>query len=602
MRPTFRLLAYLAANEERNTWVLDGVDRFSKLKGKVENILKIRLTNAMKLLSIQKIAFCASSAVLASSAFADIDHLDIPTTYDNIGGSIFYGQTFVANEDFISGVRVYVGDPTRPNDLSVNELTGPANLFLYEATSLSSPTRIASNSILSSAETANGLFTFNFDRAISTTPGTRYFFGFDTVDTFGIGLRDSLSSTYLDGAEGFLDSATGQLTLHPTGRDLSFSVLGSPIAAQKVYLAWGAVVPARISAKVSPFIGEPYATDLGGTMAAVLPDPTFQGQLQQAVQGIFDRSGIHNITFVSTPSPDATSVYFTDPIDNSLVGKAYTGVNRFNSRRDDKVAIFLRADVESPFGFNLEFTAETVAHELGHSFGLSHINPGTAEIMDYTPAPGIDDAFTNVVTTRVRYDAGNNPISINGSTHNPQYHLGRYVDGRSNASLIQEGIDHGNYDITFLDSILFTLDFGDADLTLFDVFLLAGDGSADSSVTLAHFEATTLSALEALEFVLDSESRFSLVASSLPGNDFDVILSLGNPFETNNTVISPIAGELAAFIQQQSVASQGYTTIATATISATVVPEPSSAFLVLVGASFCLRQVSLRRQPTGSRA
>ena len=199
----------------------------------------------MKTHLARKIFVLTLSTVAASSVFADINHLAIPTAYDNIGGADFYGQTFIAQDINITGVQVFVGDPDRPNDAGINALIGPANLLLYDATNFASPILLANDSVLTAFDTASGLTTFSFNSPVATTPGTQYFFAFDTVDYFGIGMQSLFSSTYADGAEAYRNPTTGQLVLVSAGRDLSFNVLSVPEPTSAALLLFGAAVGLR---------------------------------------------------------------------------------------------------------------------------------------------------------------------------------------------------------------------------------------------------------------------------------------------------------------------------------------------------------------------
>ena len=196
----------------------------------------------MKTHLARKIFILILSTVIPSSVFGDISHLVIPSAYDNIGGVNFYGQTFIAQDINITGVQVYVGDPARPSDAGVNALIGPANLLLYDATNFASPILLASDPVLTASDTASGLTTFLFNNPVATIPGTQYFFAFDTVDYFGIGMQSLFSSTYADGAEAYRNPTTGQLVLVTAGRDISFNVLSVPEPTSAALLLLGAAV------------------------------------------------------------------------------------------------------------------------------------------------------------------------------------------------------------------------------------------------------------------------------------------------------------------------------------------------------------------------
>jgi hypothetical protein len=168
------------------------------------------------------------------SVASTIDHLASPALYDNAeqivsGHRAEWGQTFIS-QGGISGVKVYIGDPSRPGDPLVDELVGPADLVLYDISDLLAPIEIARTQILSSGNSKFGLSEFHFGSPIPTTIGTSYFFAISTLDTsYGVGLRDQYVSTYAGGAEAWRNLDTGEIMISPLGRDLSFEVSGVPL-------------------------------------------------------------------------------------------------------------------------------------------------------------------------------------------------------------------------------------------------------------------------------------------------------------------------------------------------------------------------------------
>ncbi len=187
------------------------------------------------------LSLTAVALLLTSTARADIDHLSLPTLWDNVGGTHRYGQTFLADDLFVLGFEVYIGDPTRPNDEGVNALVGPASIKLYDVASLSAPILLATSAILSASETSSGLSAFSFQTPVPTVPGGQYFFAFETTDLFGIGMRSLGSSTYAGGVEAYFNPATGQVVAEPSGRDMSFKVSTVPEPTSGLLLLLGAV-------------------------------------------------------------------------------------------------------------------------------------------------------------------------------------------------------------------------------------------------------------------------------------------------------------------------------------------------------------------------
>ncbi len=341
-----------------------------------------------------------------------------------------------------------------------------------------------------------------------------------------------------------------------------------------VVLAWDTPVPVSITSETDLF-GNTYYPTKTGTMSAATVTAAKQTDILQRVEQIFTDSGIENIVITTTPTENATTVYFTDPIDSELLGLAYTGLDRFNKRPADEVAVFVQQDAE--------YDAETVAHEVGHALGLRHVDPdSTADpldisIMDYgPPSPNHGEQFIDAVSDV--FDR------FSPYSHNPVYHLKRYVDGTSHEELVSQGTDPGSWDTTLWEKIVTFFDFGDSDRTLYDVYLLGGEGDADTMLTLGYFDEITLSELEMLEFELAEGSSLQLVASQTPGGELDTVLASGDPYNPDNTFVGAIAGESQAFLQAYSTSGAGYVTIEEVTVAGVLVPEPSTIILLLTGA------------------
>ena len=132
-----------------------------------------------------------------------------PTTYDNAGGSFSWGQTFVPELDYpghVSGVQFYIGDPSRPGNVSVNELEGEADLVFFDISNPNSAVELGRTQVQGAAGVSAGLTTFNFSSSIAVNPGLSYFIGLDTVDQFGLGLGQQLASTYKYGFEAVIEN------------------------------------------------------------------------------------------------------------------------------------------------------------------------------------------------------------------------------------------------------------------------------------------------------------------------------------------------------------------------------------------------------------
>src|SRR5688572_19152667 len=165
-------------------------------------------------------ALLFGSLAFVGSVMAGPNHLDLPGVYDNAETPLEYGQTFIAENTLMSGVRVYIGNPSDPDNPTVNELIGPADLVLYDASNLLQPIEIGRSLVVPSGTSLEGLVSLVFDAPVPTVIGNRYCFVLSTVDSYGIGLRQQHFSTYPGGAEVVRDPSTGEITENPLGRDL----------------------------------------------------------------------------------------------------------------------------------------------------------------------------------------------------------------------------------------------------------------------------------------------------------------------------------------------------------------------------------------------
>jgi hypothetical protein len=172
-----------------------------------------------------KSIFAAFGFLAASNlTYAAPIHLGSPEFYDNAGLGSPFGQTFIAEDLSFLGITFYIGDPTRPGELSVDALTGDADLVLYEATDLSSPVELERRRVQSGSTSTFGITTFTFSRQVSTVIGTRYFAAIDALDGFGLGLR-SATSSYPGGSEA---AKVGTVIQEIGGRDTAFAVIAVP--------------------------------------------------------------------------------------------------------------------------------------------------------------------------------------------------------------------------------------------------------------------------------------------------------------------------------------------------------------------------------------
>uniref|UniRef100_UPI003561A28B hypothetical protein n=1 Tax=Puniceibacterium confluentis TaxID=1958944 RepID=UPI003561A28B len=191
-----------------------------------------------------------------------------------------------------------------------------------------------------------------------------------------------------------------------------------------------------------------------------------KASLVTLVQGIFDRSGIAmEVTQTQPEAGDYHSVRFSsanlsydsngDGTDNSrLLGQAYEGIDRFNTNDNNITAVFMDGTSDP-----LSSIALAAVHEGGHAFGARHVNPvqGSGnEVMDYSLAA--TEAFTKTVANITEPPVDGQAATT--TTHNPAYHLRRYVLGESHEQLVREGIDPGAWDLSTFELITYTLGLG----------------------------------------------------------------------------------------------------------------------------------------------
>lgn len=198
-----------------------------------------------RLITIAALTF----SLACGSAVAAPSNLATPELYDNVENGGPWGQTFLAEDPLVLGVRWFIGDPLRLSDSRVNELIGTANLVLFDVADISNPLELARTQVQDAGGSTFGLSTFLFAAAVPTTVGSSYFIAIEADDAFGLGLR-SLSSTYEGGGEAFFDAGT----FMSIDRDTSFDVLSAvPIAPSAVLLISGiAALFSRVHKHRSP--------------------------------------------------------------------------------------------------------------------------------------------------------------------------------------------------------------------------------------------------------------------------------------------------------------------------------------------------------------
>lgn len=334
-----------------------------------------------------------------------------------------------------------------------------------------------------------------------------------------------------------------------------------------------------------------------------LPAPPISAQEQiiEAVQRIFDSSGIRNIEVTTDASSDGVQVYF--PFDSPVLAsirpyghsptdyvnvfdptRTTPGINRFAAASTGDVLVFQRA-FNQPQKGGLEFVAETIAHEVGHALGLMHLDgdggPGvTTEVMDYNDAPGDHEVFTNKVTGIVNYATG----KTSSKTQNAAYHLRRYVDGvpedalRGATTPVLPG-DFDEYKAITVDSKNYRLTGSDAPLFDAQLFFSSPASGGEIYQLAATSQETTASAINAMLSELPLGFSIRLLASSIDGGAADVAVSryVDGMVEDMTVPLTDTPQHFA--LVKYSLIDQSYEVLGVGELSS--VPEPNA--LIMVG-------------------
>ena len=246
------------------------------------------------------------------------------------------------------------------------------------------------------------------------------------------------------------------------------------------------------------------------------------------------------------PPKDAVRVRFA-PDGDGLLGIAYEHVDQCNKRKNDNVAVFGNPNE----GDSLKRMAETIAHEVGHAFGVRHIDPfpeSGIEVMDYRePLAAEIEAFTQGIF-EITEDLAEPQPTPKGDFHNPIYHISAYSFGESRDDLESQGVVPGetwdiNCDskdiassarrVSFVN-IQFNGDIhnlsaqqqiGEEAASLGDTGLL-DDPKWETIIYVDTIDPSDVSGVEIL-----SRGRFPirLVGSSTVGNELDLFFGFGTP-------------------------------------------------------------------------
>jgi hypothetical protein len=336
----------------------------------------------------------------------------------------------------------------------------------------------------------------------------------------------------------------------------AFSSTAVAFPPQKIFLAFSQ--PSSFSLIVPTAFGRtwPIVNPFGSFPAAAISD-SYRNSVTSQIKNIYSRSGIYNIEWTTSDSSDAIAVYFCASVNPDLLGYSKGPPDRFNSKRRGEVIVFVN---ESFPLANLD--AESAAHEIGHSLGLRHVNPPVAtdpsdeEVMDldFSDSPEFINAVSDVTDI------------TSFSTHNPLYHLHRYVDGWSSSQLQNAGISPGTWDNGSTISTRFS--FQNENLRLYNITVFASGGNAESSFTLEQIPSATLAELSERDFAVPEGLGIVLLASSTTNGQPDVISSTGDAFSATNQVISPSGTNTFTLFRQDSPTNAVAVSTATAAFDA----------------------------------
>jgi hypothetical protein len=156
-----------------------------------------------------------------------VNHLATPLIYDTaLALPRSSGQTFLSDGQYVTGVDVYIADPTRLADPCCDTISGLAELHLYDATDLSDYILLSVKQFDGSKLPVGTPASIDFDSPIPTVSGKRYAFFIFADDNYGLGLRSQTASTYSGGDEVLYPDDGNQIETGDEGRDLSFAVRG----------------------------------------------------------------------------------------------------------------------------------------------------------------------------------------------------------------------------------------------------------------------------------------------------------------------------------------------------------------------------------------
>ena len=330
-----------------------------------------------------------------------------------------------------------------------------------------------------------------------------------------------------------------------------------PFPPQKIFLAFGEPSSFNLLIVPNPFVNDrPFVQVIPGSRPAATVSAPYRNNVTSQIKAIYARSGVQNIEWTTSDSDDAVAVYFCPTMNPNLLGYSKGWVDRSNRRRRGEVIVFFVNELLP----NLD--AETAAHEIGHALGLRHVDPtvlldpSNNEVMDsdVSQSPEFINAVSDVTDI------------TSFSTHNPLYHLLRYVDGWSPAQLQNAGINPGTWDNGSFISARFS--FQNENLRLYNITVFASGGNTQSSFALEEIPSATLGELSQRSFTVPEGLGIVLLASSTTNGLPDVISSTGDAFSVTNQVISPTGTNAFSLFRQDSPTNAVVVSTATAEFDA----------------------------------
>jgi len=296
-----------------------------------------------------------------------------------------------------------------------------------------------------------------------------------------------------------------------------------------------------------------------------------------AVQKIFDNSGLDLVVADGNTASgeDGHRIRFSpQTLDNTLLGVAYEGVDRFNKDPDNTAAVFMNS---SNINNNPLVLYDTIAHEAAHTFGIRHANPATPKnvVEDYDF--GANPVFIKTPEKAVEFI--NNSEVYSGFTQNSVFHIRKYLLNDSVLELIDDGVSPGTWDEGSYLIATYSLSFPDISTSLSNLSIIYTDklelagGGGDEDLGLARVLSQNVQPGDTIIFDVIEGRTFRLVASTSDGTLQDVTLNFGSNEVPQADVLAKDALSLTAEIVSRQPSGLLSTKIGMASISTVVTRE-----------------------------